>query len=58
MCIAIAEGHGDTAVELLKAGAATDKEDVDGKQALALAPDDKVRAFIVRHAEEEGFALQ
>lgn len=39
---AIAEGHGDTAVLLLKAGADTTKKDVDGHLAIALAPDDKV----------------
>lgn len=33
---------GDTAVALLKAGAETDKKDVDGKLALELAPDAQV----------------
>ena len=36
---AVAEGHGDTAVALLKAGAETDKKDADGMLALDLAPD-------------------
>jgi 26S proteasome non-ATPase regulatory subunit 10 len=56
---AVAEGHGmfsffcgarypnnsrgDTAVALLKAGAETDKKDVDGYLALDLAPDPQVR---------------
>lgn len=40
---AIAEGHGDAALVLLKAGAETDKRDVDGKLAIDLAPDNKVR---------------
>lgn len=40
--IAIAEGHGDAALELLKAGAETDKRDVDGMLAIQLAPDQKV----------------
>ena len=40
---AIAEGHGDTAMVLLKAGAETDKKDVDGNLAIDLAPDRKVR---------------
>jgi len=35
---------GDTAVALLKAGAETDKRDVDGYLALDLAPDKEVRA--------------
>lgn len=41
--IAIAEGHGDTAVVLLKAGAEPDKKDRDGALAIDLAPDAKVR---------------
>lgn len=40
---AISEGHGDTALALLKAGAETDKKDVDGHLAIELAPDSKVR---------------
>ena len=39
---AISEGHGDTAMVLLKAGAETDKSDVDGNLAIDLAPDKKV----------------
>lgn len=39
---AVAEGHGDTALALLKAGAETDKKDVDGFLAIELAPDTKV----------------
>ncbi len=39
---AISEGHGDTALSLLKAGAETDKRDVDGQLAIDLAPDMKV----------------
>ena len=42
---AIAEGHGDTAVALLKAGAETDKKDSDGFLALELAPDAQVTSF-------------
>lgn len=34
---------GDTAIALLKAGAATDKRDLDGYLALDLAPDKEVR---------------
>ena len=40
--LAIAEGNGDAALELLKAGADTDKRDVEGKLAIDLAPDTKV----------------
>lgn len=40
---AVAEGHGDTAVALLKAGAETDKKDMDGCLAMDLAPDKEVR---------------
>lgn len=39
---AISEGHGDTALVLLKAGAEVDKMDVDGNLAIDLAPDTKV----------------
>lgn len=42
VCLAISEGHGDAALELLKAGAETDKRDVDGHLAIDLAPDSKV----------------
>lgn len=40
--LAISEGHGDTALVLLRAGAETDKRDVDGNLAINLAPDKKV----------------
>lgn len=45
VCLAISEGHGDAALELLKAGAETDKRDVDGHLAIDLAPDSKVSFF-------------
>ncbi|MCJ1314346.1 Ankyrin-2 [Agyrium rufum] len=54
---AISEGHGDAALYLLKAGAETDKKDIDGFLALDLAPDAKVRKFIVQSAEIEGIEL-
>ncbi|CAG8953209.1 hypothetical protein HYFRA_00003409 [Hymenoscyphus fraxineus] len=54
---AVAEGHGDTAFALLKAGAATDKKDVDGMLALDLAPDKEVKKFILQSAEREGIEL-
>lgn len=42
MLSAISEGHGDTALVLLRAGAETDKRDTDGNLAINLAPDKKV----------------
>lgn len=39
---AVAEGHGDAAVALLKAGAAADRKDANGDLALDLAPDKDV----------------
>ncbi|KAI9839918.1 MAG: hypothetical protein M1819_000110 [Sarea resinae] len=54
---AISEGHGDTALLLLKAGAETDKRDVDGNLAIELAPDTKIRDFILQSAEREGIDL-
>ncbi|TVY45250.1 Ankyrin repeat-containing protein [Lachnellula occidentalis] len=54
---AVAEGHGDTAVALLKAGAETDKKDGDGLMALELAPDAQVKKYIVQSAEREGIEL-
>jgi 26S proteasome non-ATPase regulatory subunit 10 len=46
---AIAEGHGDTAVALLKAGAETGKKDVDGFLAMDLAPDAQVKSTLLIH---------
>lgn len=56
---AVAEGHGDAALVLLKAGAETEKRDGDGdgKIAIDLAPDAKIRSYILRGAEEEGVEL-
>ena len=45
---AVAEGHGDTAVALLKAGAEMDRKDGDGFLALELAPDAQVGFFLDR----------
>ncbi|KAI4277129.1 MAG: hypothetical protein LQ337_002002 [Flavoplaca oasis] len=53
----ISEGHGDTALVLLKAGAEVDKLDVDGKLAIDLAPDTKIKKFILQSAEREGIDL-
>ena len=53
----IAEGHGDAAAILLKAGAEFDKRDAGGKLAIDLAPDSKVRNFVIKAAEEEGIEL-
>ncbi|KAI5296187.1 hypothetical protein KEM52_005257 [Ascosphaera acerosa] len=54
---AIAEGNGDVAVMLLKEGAETDKENIDGERAIDLAPDQKVRDYIVESARREGIDL-
>lgn len=42
---AVAEGHGDTAVALLRAGAEAGKKDNDGHVALELAPGSDVCCF-------------
>lgn len=55
---AISEGRGDTAVVLLRAGAETDKRDVDGNLAINLAPDKKIRQFILQSAEREGVDVE
>ncbi|KAI9864921.1 MAG: hypothetical protein M1813_002692 [Trichoglossum hirsutum] len=54
---AISEGHGDTALLLLKAGAETDIRDREGQLAIDLAPDSKIRKFILQSAEREGIEL-
>lgn len=54
---AISEGHGDVAVELMKAGTEIDKKDVDGRTAIELAPDARVRLYILQAAEREGIDL-
>lgn len=50
MVLAISEGHGDTALVLLRAGAETDKRDTDGSLAINLAPDKKVRRLPLKRA--------
>ncbi|KAF6221083.1 hypothetical protein HO133_002764 [Letharia lupina] len=55
---AISEGHGDTALVLLKSGAETDKRDVDGNLAIDLAPDKKIRQFVLQSAEREGVDIE
>ena len=55
---AISEGHGDAAISLLKAGADPKKEDRDGQLPLSLAPDAKIREFILTSAEREGIDLE
>ncbi|KAH0545006.1 hypothetical protein FGG08_000932 [Glutinoglossum americanum] len=54
---AISEGHGDTALLLLKAGAETDVRDREGQLAIDLAPDSKIRKFVLQSAEREGIEL-
>ena len=51
---AISEGHGDVAVELLRAGAEADRKDREDRTALQCAPDSKVVSFIKAWAEREG----
>lgn len=43
---ALAEGHGDVAVELVKAGADLEKEDEEGKKPLDVAADEKTRKYV------------
>ncbi|KKK13593.1 proteasome regulatory particle subunit (Nas6) [Aspergillus rambellii] len=54
---AICEGHGDAAITLLKAGAEADKKDSEGRLAIDMAPDSKVRLYILQTAEKEGIEL-
>ena len=54
---AIAEGHGVAAQVLLKAGADNDKKDGNGALAIDLAPDAKVRSYILKAAEEDSVEL-
>ncbi|KAF8417448.1 ankyrin repeat-containing domain protein [Tirmania nivea] len=54
---AIAEGHGDAALGLLKAGADASKKTNDGELALQLAPDKKVVDWIRRAAADEGITI-
>nr|KMM71590.1 ankyrin repeat-containing protein [Coccidioides posadasii RMSCC 3488] len=54
---AISEGHGEAALVLLRAGAEVDKRDNEGRLAIDLAPDIKVRKYIIQAAEREGIEL-
>ena len=54
---AVSEGHGDVAVELMKAGAEADKRDSDERTPLDCAPDSRVRSFILNAAEKEGIEI-
>ncbi|KAG5926495.1 hypothetical protein E4U42_003269 [Claviceps africana] len=54
---AIAEGHGDVAMALLKRGADFSIKNAQEELALDLAPDKEVRLYIVRAAEREGIEL-
>ncbi|KAJ5098799.1 hypothetical protein N7532_005800 [Penicillium argentinense] len=54
---AISEGHGDAAILLLKSGAEPEKRDGDGRLAIELVPDDKVKQYILQTAEREGIEL-
>ncbi|OKL60243.1 hypothetical protein UA08_04507 [Talaromyces atroroseus] len=54
---AISEGHGDAAILLMKAGTDLEKRDAEGRLAIDLAPDSKVRKYILQTAEREGIEL-
>ncbi|KAJ5689876.1 hypothetical protein N7462_004268 [Penicillium macrosclerotiorum] len=54
---AISEGHGDAAILLLKSGAEAEKRDADGRLAIDLVPDAKVKQYILQTAEREGIEL-
>ncbi|KAJ5561937.1 hypothetical protein N7535_003601 [Penicillium sp. DV-2018c] len=54
---AISEGHGPAAILLLKSGAEPEKRDSEGKLAIELVPDDKVKQYILQTAEREGIEL-
>ncbi|SMY20679.1 unnamed protein product [Zymoseptoria tritici ST99CH_1A5] len=54
---AVAEGHGEVAVELLRRGARSDGRDGNGKLMIELAPDERVRGYVLRRAEEEGLEV-
>jgi len=51
---AMAEGHGDTAMALLRKGAASDRLDEEGRLPIQCAPDKKVGSFVLNMAEDEG----
>ncbi|KAJ5036664.1 putative ankyrin-repeat protein [Penicillium rubens] len=54
---AISEGHGPAAILLLKSGAEAEKRDSEGRLAIELVPDDKVKQYILQTAEREGIEL-
>ncbi|KAJ5832287.1 hypothetical protein N7474_000598 [Penicillium riverlandense] len=54
---AVSEGHGDAAILLLKSGAEAEKRDNNGRLAIDLVPDDKVKQYILQMAEREGVEL-
>jgi 26S proteasome non-ATPase regulatory subunit 10 len=54
---AVAEGHGDVAVLLLKEGADFTLKTAAEETALDLAPDKEVRQYIMQGAEREGIEI-
>ena len=54
---AVAEGHGDTAIALLRLGADADKVSTDGKTFLDVCADDKVKKWVMDMARKEGLEL-
>ncbi|KAF1814369.1 putative proteasome regulatory particle subunit [Eremomyces bilateralis CBS 781.70] len=55
---AISEGHGEAAMQLLREGAESDKRDLGGQLPIDLAPDGKIRNYILQSAEREGIEIQ
>lgn len=54
---AVAEGFGDAAIVLLKAGAESDRKNGEGLLAIEMAPDAKVRDYVLQNAELEGIEV-
>ena len=54
---AVVEGQGDAAMFLLKNGAEWGKKDREERTAIELAPDQKVRDYILQSVEREGIEI-
>lgn len=55
---AISEGHGDAAIQLLKAGADPEKRDSNGNLAIDLAPDSKVGNLLLMAATSKEYCRE
>lgn len=51
--LAVAEGHAEAALVLVRAGADVVKRDAEGRTAVQVAPDARVRDYVVRGIERE-----